>query len=117
MLKRIITAIVALGVFIPIVIFSHTWVSAALIGVCIVIAVFESIRCIGQKKHGERLVMDWNRVVGSKGRAHFKPRKYTNNNGEEKVANDIERFIDYNPEFFKDDGGFVTLGPDDEIPF
>ena len=74
-------------------------------------------RCIGQKKHGERLVMDWNRVVGSKGRAHFKPRKYTNNNGEEKVANDIERFIDYNPEFFKDDGGFVTLGPDDEIPF
>ena len=74
-------------------------------------------RCIGQKKHGERLVMDWNRVVGSKGRAHFKPRKYTNNNGEEKVANDIERFIDYNPEFFKDEGGFVTLGPDDEIPF
>ena len=74
-------------------------------------------RCIGQKKHGERLVMDWNRVVGSKGRAHFKPRKYTNSNGEEKVANDIERFIDYNPEFFKDDGGFVTLGPDDEIPF
>ena len=51
MLKRIITAIVALGVFIPIVIFSHTWVSAALIGVCIVIAVFESIRCIGQKKN------------------------------------------------------------------
>ena len=74
-------------------------------------------RCIGQKKHGERLVMDWNRVIGSKGRAHFKPRKYTNSNGEEKVANDIERFIDYNPEFFKDDGGFVTLGPDDEIPF
>ena len=74
-------------------------------------------RCIGQKKHGERLVMDWNRVVGSKGRAHFKPRKYTNNNGEEKVANDIERFIDYDPAFFKDEGGFVALGPDDEIPF
>ena len=51
MLLRIITALVALCVFIPIVIFSHTWVSAALIGVCIVIAVFESIRCIGQKKN------------------------------------------------------------------
>ena len=51
MLIRIITAIVALCVFIPMVIFSHTWVSAALIGVCIVIAVFESIRCIGQKKN------------------------------------------------------------------
>lgn len=51
MLKRIITALVALCVFIPMLVFSHTWVSAALIGVCIVIAVFEAIRCIGQKKN------------------------------------------------------------------
>jgi len=75
-------------------------------------------RCIGQKKHGERLVMDWNKVLGSKGRAHFKPRTYTNNNGEEKIVNDIERFIDYDPSFFTgDDGGFIELNPDDELPF
>lgn len=57
-------------------------------------------RCIGQKKHGEKLTMDWNKVIGSKGRAHFKQRSYTNNQGEEKFTNDIDRFIDYNEEFF-----------------
>jgi hypothetical protein len=83
-------------------------------------------RCIGQKKHGERLVMDWNKVIGSRGRAHFKPRTYTNSYGEEKTANDVDRFIDYDPQFFtganavstapKNDG-FVELGPDDDLPF
>jgi len=57
-------------------------------------------RCIGQKKQGEKLTMDWTKVVGSKGRAHFKQRSYTNQNGEERLINDIERFIDYNDEFF-----------------
>lgn len=60
-------------------------------------------RCIGQKKNGERVVMDWNKVIGSCGRAHFKPRTYTNTHGEEKTANDIERFIDYDESFFKGD--------------
>jgi hypothetical protein len=44
--------------------------------------------------------MDWNKVLGSKGRAHFKPRKYINSYGDEKITNDIERFIDYNEEYF-----------------
>lgn len=57
-------------------------------------------RCIGQKKHGERLIMDWNKVPGAVGRAHFKPRTYTDNYGNEKQTNDVDRFIDYNPEFF-----------------
>lgn len=57
-------------------------------------------RSIGQKKHGEKLTMDWNKVLGSKGRAHFKPRKYVNSYGDEKTTNDIDRFIDYNEEFF-----------------
>jgi hypothetical protein len=60
-------------------------------------------RCIGQKKQGEKLTMDWTKVIGSKGRAHFKQRTYTNQNGEEKSINDIERFIDYNEESFKSD--------------
>jgi len=58
-------------------------------------------RCIGQKKHGEKLTMDWNKVIGSNGRAHFKQRSYTNNQGDEKFTNDIDRFIDYNEEFFE----------------
>jgi len=81
-------------------------------------------RCIGQKKHGERLVMDWNKVVGSVGRAHFKPRTYTNNYGEEKVANDVDKFYDYDPAFFTGtapsasaDANWVEINPNDELPF
>jgi hypothetical protein len=59
-------------------------------------------RSIGQKKHGEKLVMDWSKVVGSKGRAHFKQRSYVNQNGDEKFINDVDRFIDYNEDFFDD---------------
>ena len=58
-------------------------------------------RCIGQKKHGEKLTMDWNRVIGSKGRAHFKQKTYVNNYGDEKTINDVDRFIDYDPNFFE----------------
>lgn len=55
-------------------------------------------RSIGQKKHGEKLVMDWSKVLNSYGRAHFKPRTYTNNNGEEKTVNDLDKFLDYDEE-------------------
>lgn len=68
-------------------------------------------RCIGQKKHGEKLVMNWNRVVGSFGRAHFKIRKYTNQAGEEKTINDLDHFIDYDPSFFE-----VNVD-DEDLPF
>lgn len=60
----------------------------------------EFFRAIGQKKHGERLVMNWNKVVGSKGRARFKPRPYTNKDGEQKMANNVDKFYDYDPAFF-----------------
>ncbi|MBO5569061.1 MAG: hypothetical protein J6A79_09070 [Clostridia bacterium] len=64
-------------------------------------------RCIGQKKHGERVVMDWNKVVGARGRAHIKPRSYTKD-GEERQVNDVDRFLDYDPSVdftpVKDDG-------------
>ena len=53
----------------------------------------EFFRAIGQKKSGEAFVPGWNEVVGSKGRAHFKPRKYLKN-GEERQVNDISKFYD-----------------------
>ena len=74
-----------------------------------------------QRKHGEKLVMDWNKVVGSRGRAHFKPRTYTNGYGEEKTINDLDRFIDYNPEFFSAKKPEVAKEEDvdlgDDLPF
>ena len=55
-------------------------------------------RCIGQKKHGEKVAMNWNQVVGARGKAHIRPRSYTDKNGGEKQTNDVERFLDYEPE-------------------
>ena len=53
-------------------------------------------RSIGQKKHGEKAVVDWNRVIGSRGRAHFRPREYTRG-GQIHRVNDVDHFIDYDP--------------------
>ena len=75
-------------------------------------------RCIGQKKHGERLQMDWNKVVGSRGRAHFKPRTYTDRDGNERQANDVDRFYDWEEKYFPAEGAkFTELPGDDELPF
>lgn len=67
-------------------------------------------RSIGQKKHGEKLTMDWNKVVGSKGRAYFKQKTYINNYGDEKTINDLDRFIDYDSKYF------IEINEDD-LPF
>ena len=64
-------------------------------------------RCIGQKKHGERLVMDWSKGTGSKGRARFKPRTYMDKNGDERQANDVDRFYDYEDKFFPEEQTWV----------
>ncbi|MDR7869157.1 MAG: DUF669 domain-containing protein [Sporomusaceae bacterium] len=45
--------------------------------------------CIGQKKHGEKLKMDWNKVIGSKGRAKIGPRVYDG-----KTFNEVKRFLE-----------------------
>lgn len=74
-------------------------------------------RSIGQKKHGEKLTMDWNKVLGSFGKAHFKPRTYTNQHGEEKTVNDIDHFIDYDPDFFKDIKNTSFEIDEDDLPF
>lgn len=76
-------------------------------------------RCIGQKKHGERLVMNWNAVVGSRGRAHFKPRNYTDRDGNERQANDVDKFYDWDEKYFPVSSNSWTdlTGSDDELPF
>ena len=51
---------------------------------------------IGQRQKGERLKMNWNAVVGSKGRCKVGTRKWTNDEGKEMVFNEIKKF--YEPE-------------------
>ena len=49
---------------------------------------------IGQRKHGEKVIMNWNKVIGSKGRCHVYIDKWTNDKKEEKESNKIKRFYD-----------------------
>lgn len=60
-------------------------------------------RSIGSKKHGEKMKMDWSKVKGKSGVAHFKPRQYEKN-GENRYANDVEFFCDY-------DASIISLKP------
>ena len=54
-------------------------------------------RSLGMKKHGERLVMDWDKVLGAAGRAHIVQREYVGNDGTNKKANNVGYFLDYIP--------------------
>jgi len=50
---------------------------------------------IGQRKHGERLTMNWNKVVGSKGRCKVYIDKWiSNTTGKELTSNKISKFYD-----------------------
>lgn len=48
--------------------------------------------CIGQKKKGEPLKMDWGRVTGASGRCKVGIHAYKNKDGEDRKGNDIKRF-------------------------
>ena len=49
---------------------------------------------IGQKKHGEKLRMNWQTVPGSTGRCKVGIRDYTNKDGEIKHSNEIKKFYE-----------------------
>lgn len=49
---------------------------------------------IGHRKRGEKLQMNWNKVVGSRGRTKVGVRKWTNDSGEEIVFNEIKKFYE-----------------------
>lgn len=74
-------------------------------------------RSIGQKQKGERLVMDWSKVVGSRGRAHIIVRSYVDRDGNERTVNDVERYLDYDAEKMASSAidDYLTSGED--IPF
>ena len=50
---------------------------------------------IGQRKHGEKLRMNWSKVVGSKGRCKVGVREWVSDrDGEKKRSNEIKRFYE-----------------------
>lgn len=74
-------------------------------------------RSIGQKKHGERLQMNWASVPGSIGKAHIIVRTWTGNDGKEHEANDVGYYIDTNA----DSNGFREVSQSaekvEDLPF
>lgn len=61
---------------------------------------------IGQRKHGEKLAMNWAKVIGSRGRAQIFIDKWTGRDGQEMKSNKIKKFIEPE-EPAKAAGGFV----------
>lgn len=49
---------------------------------------------IGARKHGEKLVMDWNKVIGARGRCHVIVDTFTKKDGTEGKSNKISRFLE-----------------------
>ena len=64
-------------------------------------------RCIGMKKHGEKLRMEWGKVPGSRGKAKFKNELYKGN-----TYNRIDQFYDY-----EESTGFKPVQNDEELPW
>ena len=49
---------------------------------------------IGQRRHGEKLQMNWGRVKGATGRCRLGVRSWTNEKGEEYTSNEVKKFYD-----------------------
>ena len=57
-------------------------------------------RCIGQRSHGQRYKMDWDKVLGAKGRAHVIVNEWTGDDGVARRNNRVKTFLDA-PEAFE----------------
>ena len=49
---------------------------------------------IGQRQKGQKVTMNWNAVIGSKGRAKIGSHKYKNNEGKEFEFNEVKKFYE-----------------------
>ena len=56
---------------------------------------------IGQKKKGEKIKMNWNSVMGAKGRCKVGIHTWKTDDGEERKINDIKRFYPFEEKQFK----------------
>ena len=81
-------------------------------------------RAIGQKKKGERVTMNWNAVIGARGRAHIIVNKFTDKNGQERENNKVGKYLEYDESLMPkpagvDEDGFMKIpeGAAEELPF
>jgi len=62
---------------------------------------------IGQRKKGEKISMNWNKVIGSKGRCKVGIRNFTNDKGEKMEFNEIKKFYEPEESAPTSQGGFT----------
>ena len=63
----------------------------------------EFFRSVGRKKRGEAFRMDWSNLIGQRLLVRIGTRSYTGRDGEEHVANNVDKFLDYDPDAFPTD--------------
>jgi len=68
-------------------------------------------RCLGMKKHGEKLRMNFQAAVGKKGLAKFGNHEH---NGQ--TYNQIEQYYDYDPDKMNQFSGFTEV-KDEDVPW
>lgn len=56
---------------------------------------------IGQKKKGEKVKMNWNAVIGAKGRCKVEIHEWTGNDGEKRQGNDVKKFYPFEGKKFE----------------
>lgn len=56
---------------------------------------------IGQKKKGEKVKMNWNAVIGAKGRCKVGIHEWTGNDGEKRQGNDVKKFYPFERKKFE----------------
>lgn len=56
---------------------------------------------IGQKKKGEKIKMNWNAVIGAKGRCKVGIYEWTGTDGEKRQGNDIKKFYPFEEKKFE----------------
>lgn len=54
-------------------------------------------RCIGLKKHGEKVKMNWNAAIMQEGLCHIIQEKWIDRNGNEKLSNRVDKYLDPAP--------------------
>ena len=74
-------------------------------------------RSIGLKEKGKAVAMDWQAVPGAQGRCHVIQRTWTGNDGKERVSNDVDRFLDWEPEAMKGGVQLSSAAVYEDIPF
>ncbi|NBJ71026.1 MULTISPECIES: hypothetical protein [Clostridia] len=65
---------------------------------------------IGQKKKGEKLRMDWNSVIGAKGKLQLEINKFIGNDGQERTNNQVKKFYPYEEAFPQQQGAPMQQG-------